>query len=68
MKLIMKTEFDNLKDNDNYCYDTDSNGDKKVLRIYCDQLLIAKRLTLKRSVRYFGVNDYQKYLTQEPTV
>lgn len=64
----MKTEFDNLKDNDNHCYDTDSNGDKKVLRIYCDQLLIAKRLTLKRSVRYFGVNDYQKYLTQEPTV
>ena len=64
MKLIMKTEFDNLRNNDNHCYDTDSNGDKQVVRIYCDELLIAKRLTQKKSVRYFGINDYQKYLTQ----
>jgi len=64
MKLIMKTEFDNLRDNDNHCYDTDSNGDKQVVRIYCDELLIAKKLTQKKSVRYFGINDYQKYLTQ----
>lgn len=64
MKLIMKTEFDYLRDNDNHCYDTDSNGDKQVVRIYCDELLIAKRLTQKKSVRYFGINGYQKYLTQ----
>ena len=64
----MKTEFDNLRDNDLYCYDTDSNGEKQVLKIYCGELLIAKRLTLKKSVRYFGVNDYQKYLTQEPEI
>ncbi len=64
MKLIMKTEFDNLRNNDNHCYDTDSNGDKQVVRIYCDELLIAKKLTQKKSVRYFGINDYQKYLTQ----
>ena len=62
MKLIMKTEFDNIKDNDNHSYDTDSNGDKQVVRIYCDELLIAKKLTQKKSVRYFGINGYQKFL------
>lgn len=64
MKLIMKTEFDNLRANDKHCYDTDSNDDKQVVRIYCDELLIAKKLTQKKSVRYFGINGYQKYLTQ----
>ncbi|WP_114327253.1 hypothetical protein [Candidatus Colwellia aromaticivorans] len=65
MKLIMKTEFDNLRDNDNYCYDTDSNGDKQVVKIYCGELLIAKKVKIKRSLRYFGINNYQEYLTQE---
>ena len=65
MKLIMKTEFDNLRENDNHCYDTDSNGDKQVVRIYCGERLIAKKITLKKSVRFFGINGYQQYLTQE---
>ena len=65
MKLIMKTEFDNLRNNDHHSYDVDSNGDKQVVKIYCDDQLIAKKLTQKKSVRYFGVNDYQKHLTQE---
>lgn len=64
----MKTEFDNLKDNDDHCYDTDSNSDKQVVRIYYGELLIAKKLTQKKSVRYFGVNDYQKYLTLDPEI
>ena len=65
MKLIMKTEFDNLSNNDSYCYDTDSNGDKQVVRIYCDELLIAKKVKLKKSIRYFGIPNYQQYLSQE---
>ncbi|MCW8865864.1 MAG: hypothetical protein OQK09_02370 [Colwellia sp.] len=64
MKLIMKTEFDNLKDNDNHSYDADSNGDKQIVKIYCGEQLIAKKLTQKKSVRYFGASDYQKYLTE----
>ena len=64
MQLIMKTEFDNLRENDNHCYDTDSNGDKQVVKIYCGELLIAKKVKLKRSLRYFGINNYQEYLTQ----
>ena len=68
MKLIMKTEFDNLKDNDNHCYDTDSNGDKQIVKIYCEEQLIAKRLTQKKSIRYFGIDGYQKYLTQDTKV
>lgn len=64
MQLIMKTEFENLQDNDNHCYDTDSNGDKQVVKIYCGELLIAKRVKLKRSLRYFGINTYKEYLTQ----
>jgi len=58
----MKSEFDNLRENNNHCYDTNENGDKKVVRIYDAELLIAKRITLKKSVRYFGINNYQKYL------
>jgi hypothetical protein len=65
MKLIMKTEFDNLRNNDKHSYDTDSNGDKQVVKIYCGELLIAKKLTQKKSIRYFGINGYQHYLLQE---
>jgi hypothetical protein len=65
MKLIMKTEFDNLRDNDNHCYETDSNGDKQVVKIYSGELLIAKKIKLKKSIRYFGINNYQAYLTKE---
>lgn len=63
MKLIMKTEFDDLRENDEHCYDTDSNGDKQVVKIYCGELLIAKKVKLKKSIRYFGIQNYQKYLT-----
>ena len=65
MKLIMKTEFDNLRDNDNHSYETDSNGNKQVVKIYSGELLIAKKIKLKKSIRYFGIHDYQAYLTQE---
>ncbi len=65
MKLIMKTEFDNIRNNDNHSYDSDSNGDKQVVRIYCDELLIAKKVKLKKSIRYFGINNYREYLTPE---
>ncbi len=63
MKLIMKTEFDNLRLNDDYSYDTDSNGDKQVVKLYCGELLIAKKIKHKKSIRYFGIDGYQKYLT-----
>lgn len=65
MKLIMKTEFDNLRENDNHCYETDTNGEKQVVKIYSGELLIAKKVKLKRSIRYFGIPTYQDYLTQE---
>ena len=61
----MKTEFDNLRENDNHSYDTDSNGDKQVVKIYCDELLIAKKVKLKKSIRYFGIKNYQQYIIQE---
>lgn len=61
----MKTEFDNIRNNDNHSYDSDSNGDKQVVRIYCDELLIAKKVKLKKSIRYFGINNYREYLTPE---
>lgn len=61
----MKTEFDNIRNNDKHSYDSDSNGDKQVVKIYCDELLIAKKVKLKKSIRYFGINNYQEYLTPE---
>tara|TARA_B100000809_G_scaffold77691_1_gene75553 strand:- start:2824 stop:3021 length:198 start_codon:yes stop_codon:yes gene_type:complete len=61
----MKTEFDNLRINSDHNYDTDSNGEKQVVKVYCGELLIAKKIKLKKSVGYFGVATYQQYLTQE---
>ena len=66
MKLIMKTEFDNLRINPEHDYETDSNGEKQVVKIFCGELLIAKKLKQKKSIRFFGVSDYKKYLTAEP--
>ena len=65
MKLIMRSEFDNLRLNDNHTYDTDSNGDKQVVKIYCGDTLIAKRVKHKKSIRYFGISGYQNYLTEQ---
>ncbi|OUS30054.1 hypothetical protein A9Q98_05365 [Thalassotalea sp. 42_200_T64] len=65
MKLIMRTEFDNLRLNDKYAYDTDTNGDKQVVKIYCGEKLIAKKTTVKKSIRYFGIKEYKDYLTSE---
>lgn len=65
MKLIMKTEFDNLRLNNKHSFETDSNGDKQVVKIYCDDLLIAKKVKLKKSIRFFGIKGYQQYLTDE---
>lgn len=65
MKLIMKTEFDNLRVNDNHNYETDCNGEKQVVKIYCGEILIAKQIKLKKSVRFFGIATYSQYLTQE---
>jgi len=63
MKLIMRTEFDDLRLNSNHQYDVDKNGDKQVVKVYCGDLLIAKKVTHKKSVRYFGIKQYREYLT-----
>lgn len=65
MKLIMKTEFDNLRLNPLHSYETDSNGDKKFVKIYCNDLLIAKKIHHKKSLRYFAIKEYQQYLTEQ---
>jgi hypothetical protein len=64
MKLIMKTEFDNLRLNDDHDYETDSNGDKQIVKIYCGEILIAKKIKQHKSIRFFGVTGYEQYLTQ----
>jgi hypothetical protein len=65
MQLIMKTEFDNLRLNNQHSFDSDSNGDKQVVKIYCGDRLIAKKLKQKKSVRFFGIKEYLEYLTPE---
>ena len=64
MQLIMKTEFDNLRLNESHSYESDSNGDKLVVKIYCGEQLIAKKIKLKKSIRYFGIAEYQQFLNQ----
>lgn len=59
----MRTEFDNLRLNDKYAYQTDANGDKQVVKIYWQEKLIAKKVTHKKSIRYFGVKEYKDYLS-----
>lgn len=61
----MKTEFDNLRLNDQHSYENDHNGDKHVVKIYCDNLLIAKKVQKNKSVRFFGVTGYQHYLRED---
>lgn len=59
----MKTEFDNLRLNPDHQYEVDNNGDKQVVKIYCNTQLIAKKIKLKKSIRFFGVDGYKKHLT-----
>ena len=61
----MKTEFDNLRLNDQHSYENDHNGDKHVVKIYCGDLLIAKQVQKNKSVRFFGVTGYQHYLRED---
>jgi len=61
----MKTEFDNLRLNPKHHYETDKNGEKHVVKIFAGELLIAKKIQLKKSIRYFGIKNHQQFLTKE---
>lgn len=65
MKLIMRSEFDNLRKNPLHSYESDVNGEKQVVKIFYGDELIAKKVTLKKSIRYFGASGYQQFLTDE---
>ncbi|WP_223271563.1 hypothetical protein [Colwellia hornerae] len=60
----MKTAFDDLRKNPLHQYQSDANGEKQVVKVYVGELLIAKMIKLKKSVRYFGVEGYQNYLLE----
>tara|TARA_B110000211_G_C13699784_1_gene386907 strand:+ start:130 stop:333 length:204 start_codon:yes stop_codon:yes gene_type:complete len=66
MKLIMKTEFDNLRLNPLHSYESDRNGEKQTVKIYRDSQLIAKKITLKKSIRYFAITGYTEFLIELP--
>lgn len=59
----MQSEFDNLRLNDNHEYDMDNCGNKQVIKIYRNGKLIAKKVTQKKSVRYFGTKGYQEFIS-----
>ncbi|WP_235838513.1 hypothetical protein [Cognaticolwellia aestuarii] len=61
----MRSAFDNLRLNPLHSVESDVNGEKQVVKIFCNEQLIAKRVTLKKSVRYFAIKAYQHFLTQE---
>ncbi|MBA6389192.1 hypothetical protein H4J38_00185 [Colwellia sp. BRX10-3] len=65
MKLIMRSEFDNLRNNPLHDVKSDVNGEKQIIKIYRFEHLIAKRNTLKKSIRYFAVSGYQQFLVDE---
>lgn len=66
MKLIMKTEFDNLRLNPRHSYESDRNGEKQTVKIYRDSQLIAKKITLKKSIRYFAITGYTEFIIELP--
>jgi len=68
MKLIMKTEFDNLRLNAEHDYETDSNGEKQVVKIFCGELLIAKKIKQGKSIRFFGIKGYEQYIIPEDSL
>jgi hypothetical protein len=59
----MKTEFDDLRLNKNHQHEVNNNGDKQVVKIYCNNELIAKKVKIKKSIRYFGADGYSTHLT-----
>ncbi|WP_076407997.1 hypothetical protein [Shewanella sp. UCD-KL12] len=63
MHLIMKSQFDELRLNDDYEYSSDDKGGKKVVKIFKDGDLIAKKIMVKRSIQYFGVTGIEELLT-----
>lgn len=65
MKLIMRSEFDNLRLNPNHTVSSDQNGDKQIVKVYFAELLICKRVIYKKSTRYFGIKGYDQYLIKE---
>jgi hypothetical protein len=65
MKLIMRTEFDDLRLNPAHCYEVDTNTDKQVVKIYRGELLLAKKIKLKKSIRYFAIKNYRQFLSNQ---
>ncbi|AQS39281.1 hypothetical protein Sps_04175 [Shewanella psychrophila] len=63
MHLIMKSQFDDLRLNDDHEYSADDKGGKKVVKIFKDGQLIAKKIVVKRSVQYFGVTGVEELFT-----
>ena len=59
----MKSEFDNLSANNAYSFDSNSNGDKQVVKIYVEEELVAKKIKHKKSIRYFAVAHYKNFIT-----
>lgn len=59
----MKTEFENLQQNSAHSFEMDTNTNKQVLKIYRDDALIAKKIKIKKSIRYFGVQGYKAFLS-----
>ncbi|MDB2386210.1 hypothetical protein N9W21_02555 [Shewanella sp.] len=64
MHLIMRTQFDTLRLNDEHEYSTNDRGGKKVVKIYKDGELIAKKVSIKNSIKYFGVTGVESLLEQ----
>ena len=65
MKLIMRTEFDNLRKNPLHTIESNVNGEKQVVKISRNEQLIAKRITLKKSIRYFAIKGFAQFLVEE---
>jgi hypothetical protein len=69
MKLIPKSQFDNLRVNDAHEYDINECGGKRVVKIYARGRLIAKSVKSKSThstkLQYFAVKGYDVHLQAE---
>lgn len=61
----MKTQFDELKNNPKHHFESDINGEKRVIKVFLGNDLIAKKVQLKKSIRYFGISGVEQLLIND---
>lgn len=64
MKLIMRSLYDELRQNDDNSYAVNTNGEDQIVKIFRDDKLIAKRVKKKKKISYFGIKNCEQFIKE----